>query len=63
MVVAADVSKSVTDDAIHLTNKIVHQIRANNGELTPELRRSLAEKAFKKTSGYDRAIVDYLEDR
>jgi phosphoribosylaminoimidazolecarboxamide formyltransferase/IMP cyclohydrolase len=43
--------------------EVVETLRANNGELTPELRRSLAEKAFKRTSGYDRAIVDYLEDR
>ena len=43
--------------------EVVETLRANNGELTLELRRSLAEKAFKRTSGYDRAIVDYLEDR
>ena len=43
--------------------EVVETLRANDGELTPELRRSLAEKAFKKTSGYDRVIVDYLEDR
>lgn len=43
--------------------EVVETLRANNGEFTPELRRSLAEKAFKRTSGYDRAIVDYLEDR
>ncbi|TET73178.1 IMP cyclohydrolase [Candidatus Bathyarchaeota archaeon] len=43
--------------------EVVETLRANNGELTPELRRSLAEKAFKRTSGYDRAIVDYLEVR
>lgn len=43
--------------------EVVETLRANNGELTPELRRSLAEKAFKRTSGYDGAIVDYLEDR
>ena len=43
--------------------EVVETLRANNGELTPELRRSLAEKAFKRTSSYDRAIVDYLEDR
>ena len=43
--------------------EVVETLRANNGELTPELRRSLAEKAFKRTSGYDRAIADYLEDR
>lgn len=41
--------------------KLVETLRANDGELTPELRRALAEKAFKRTADYDRAIVEYLE--
>jgi phosphoribosylaminoimidazolecarboxamide formyltransferase/IMP cyclohydrolase len=40
--------------------KIIKDLRENNGEFTTELRRSLAEKAFKRTSGYDSAIMSYL---
>ncbi len=42
---------------------VAKALRANDGELPPELRRRLSEKAFKRTAGYDRAIVDYLESR
>lgn len=42
---------------------VAEAIRANGGDIPSDLRRSLAEKAFKKTAGYDRAIVDYLEGR
>jgi phosphoribosylaminoimidazolecarboxamide formyltransferase/IMP cyclohydrolase len=49
----------VTDPSQY--GELVETLRANNGELTPELRRALAEKAFKRTADYDRAIVEYLE--
>lgn len=43
--------------------EVVETLRANNGKLTTELRRRLAEKAFKRTAEYDTAIVNYLESR
>ena len=49
----------VTDPSQY--DDVAEALRANGGELTPELRRALAEKAFKRTADYDRAIVDYLE--
>jgi phosphoribosylaminoimidazolecarboxamide formyltransferase/IMP cyclohydrolase len=49
----------VTDPSQY--SELVEMLRDNNGELTPELRRALAEKAFKRTADYDRAIVEYLE--
>jgi phosphoribosylaminoimidazolecarboxamide formyltransferase/IMP cyclohydrolase len=49
----------VTDPSQY--SEIVEALRTNGGEVKPELRRSLVEKAFKRTAGYDRAIVDYLE--
>jgi phosphoribosylaminoimidazolecarboxamide formyltransferase/IMP cyclohydrolase len=55
-------SVAVVTDPSQYT-EMTETLRANNGELTTELRRSLAEKAFKRTFGYDRAIVNYLEDR
>ena len=36
-------------------------LRAHQGKIPPEMRRELVEKAFKKTTNYDRAILDYLE--
>lgn len=49
----------VTDPSQY--GEVIDVLRANDGELTPELRRRLAEKAFKRTSGYDSAIVAFLE--
>jgi phosphoribosylaminoimidazolecarboxamide formyltransferase/IMP cyclohydrolase len=41
--------------------EIINTLKLNNGELTPELRKRYALKAFKKTKDYDEAIVKYLE--
>lgn len=41
--------------------EIVNTLRANEGELTTEIRRSLAERAFERTAEYDAAIVAYLK--
>ena len=41
--------------------EVVETLRVNRGELTTELRRRLAEEAFKHTAEYDSAIVAYLE--
>ena len=49
----------ITDPAQY--PEIIKTLRENKGDLTAELRRSLAEKAFKRTEGYDSAIVAYLE--
>lgn len=51
----------ITDPAQY--PEVIKTLRENEGELTTELRRSLAEKAFKRTEGYDSAIVTYLEGR
>jgi len=42
--------------------EIIKTLEENNGELTTELRRRYALIAFKRTAGYDTAIVDYLEE-
>ena len=42
--------------------EIIKTLEENNGELTSELRRRYALLAFKRTAGYDAAIVDYLEE-
>ncbi len=49
----------VTDPAQY--PEVIKTLRENDGELTTELRRSLADKAFKRTEGYDSAIVSYLD--
>ena len=49
----------ITDPAQY--PEVIKTLRENDGELTTELRRSLAEKAFKRTERYDSAIVAYLE--
>jgi phosphoribosylaminoimidazolecarboxamide formyltransferase/IMP cyclohydrolase len=49
----------VTDPAQY--PEVIKTLRENDGELSTELRRSLAEKAFKRTEGYDSAIVSYLD--
>lgn len=43
--------------------EVIETLKANNGKLTTELRRRLAEKAFKRTAEYDAAIVGYLKER
>lgn len=40
--------------------KVIDDMNANEGETTEELRFYLAKKVFSITSGYDRAIYDYL---
>jgi len=42
--------------------EVVETLRINGGELTTELRRRYALLAFKRTAGYDSAIVSYLEE-
>lgn len=49
----------VTDPAQY--PEIINTLKLNNGELTPELRKRYALKAFTKTKDYDEAIVSYLE--
>jgi phosphoribosylaminoimidazolecarboxamide formyltransferase/IMP cyclohydrolase len=50
----------VTDPAQY--PEVVETLKRNGGELTTELRRRYAHLAFKRTAGYDSAIVTYLED-
>jgi phosphoribosylaminoimidazolecarboxamide formyltransferase/IMP cyclohydrolase len=54
-----DTMAVVTDPSQY--REVVETLRANGGELTPGLRRRLAEKAFERTVEYDAAIVEYLE--
>lgn len=42
--------------------EIIKTLDENNGELTTELRKRYALLAFKRTAGYDAAIVSYLEE-
>lgn len=42
--------------------EIIKTLKENNGELTTQLRRRYAKKAFKRTAAYDSAIVSYLEE-
>jgi phosphoribosylaminoimidazolecarboxamide formyltransferase/IMP cyclohydrolase len=42
--------------------EVVETLKENGGELTTELRRRYAHLAFKRTAGYDSAIVTYLEE-
>ncbi len=49
----------ITDPAQY--PEVIKTLRENDGELTTELRRSLADKAFKRTAEYDSAIVSYLD--
>lgn len=41
--------------------EVIKTLEEHNGELTTEIRRRYALIAFKRTAGYDTAIVDYLE--
>lgn len=50
----------VTDPAQY--PEVVETLKGNGGELTTELRRRYAHLAFKRTAGYDSAIVSYLEE-
>jgi phosphoribosylaminoimidazolecarboxamide formyltransferase/IMP cyclohydrolase len=49
----------VTDPSQYGT--VIEALEKNDGELPPEMVRELAEKAFKRTAGYDKAIVEYLK--
>ena len=42
--------------------EVIKTLEENKGELTTELRKRYALFAFKRTAGYDAAIVDYLEE-
>ncbi len=42
--------------------EIIKTLEENNGELTTMLRRRYALLGFKRTAGYDAAIVSYLEE-
>jgi phosphoribosylaminoimidazolecarboxamide formyltransferase/IMP cyclohydrolase len=42
--------------------EITRTLNENDGELTTELRRRYALQAFRRTAGYDKAIVEYLEE-
>ncbi len=50
----------VTDPAQYA--EVVETLKGNGGGLTTELRRRYALLAFKRTAGYDSAIVSYLEE-
>lgn len=41
--------------------EVIQSLKANKGSITPELTRSFAQQAFKRTSAYDAAITRYLE--
>lgn len=41
--------------------KIISEMKANDGKTSLELRFNLAQKAFAHTAGYDRTIAEYLE--
>lgn len=49
----------VTDPAQY--PDVIRTLKENDGELTTDLRRRLANKAFKRTMEYDSAIVGYLK--
>ena len=42
--------------------EIIRTLNENDGELTTGLRRRYALQAFRRTAGYDKAIVEYLEE-
>lgn len=41
--------------------EVIEALRANKGEIPPEMKRELAESAFARTSAYDAAITMYLQ--
>ncbi|MGD2141881.1 MAG: hypothetical protein PVH79_00190 [Candidatus Bathyarchaeota archaeon] len=51
----------ITDSSQY--GELARALRENRGKLPRELIRRLAEEAFKRTTSYDRAIVEYLEGR
>jgi phosphoribosylaminoimidazolecarboxamide formyltransferase/IMP cyclohydrolase len=52
---------SVVDPADY--EKILSEMKTNNGSISLALRYRLAQKSFDYTAGYDRAIADYLGAR
>ncbi len=42
--------------------EVIKTLEENDGEFTTELRKRYALQAFKRTAGYDKAIVEYLEE-
>ena len=42
---------------------IISELESNNGELSQELKKELAKKAFHHTSNYDQAIFNYLSEK
>ncbi|MCW4048295.1 MAG: IMP cyclohydrolase [Candidatus Bathyarchaeota archaeon] len=43
-------------------SEIIETLETNKGSLTTEIRQRYAQIAFKRTAGYDAAIVKYLEE-
>ncbi len=43
-------------------NKVIPELKENEGDLQAETRKELAVKAFQKTSEYDQMIYNYLQD-
>jgi phosphoribosylaminoimidazolecarboxamide formyltransferase/IMP cyclohydrolase len=44
-------------------NRIVSELKKNNGCLSLDLRFQLAQKAFGHTADYDRTIADFLKSK
>ena len=42
--------------------EVIKSLKENEGEITTEMRRRYALKAFRRTKEYDSAIVNYLEE-
>jgi len=42
--------------------EVIRTLKENEGNFTTEMRRRYALKAFRRTKGYDSAIVSYLEE-
>ncbi len=42
--------------------EVIQTLKENEGEITTEMRRRYALKAFRRTKEYDSAIVNYLEE-
>jgi phosphoribosylaminoimidazolecarboxamide formyltransferase/IMP cyclohydrolase len=42
--------------------EIIRTLKENEGDFTTEMRKRYALKAFRRTKGYDSAIVSYLEE-
>ena len=42
--------------------EVIRALKENEGNFTTEMRRRYALKAFRRTKGYDSAIVSYLEE-